>query len=154
RDVGHVGQEAGGARRAATPGERDDSSEEPRHGSILRGCPRRLSRRNRRKCAATRGLHETAATGPRCTLLEVMRTTWLALTCASTASPPAPLDVPGADTIVQLPGGEPGIGLDDLRFSSRLGKLVVAAGRTGSVDLVDPRSLEVTAIGGFSTFAS
>lgn len=56
------------------------------------------------------------------------------------------------DATIQLPGGEVGIGLDDLRFSARLGRIVSPAGRTGSVDLVDPGSLAVTSVSGFSAF--
>jgi hypothetical protein len=62
--------------------------------------------------------------------------------------------VPTTDTLVQLPSGEPGIGLDDLRYSAALDKLVVAAGRTGAVDLIDPVTLELTSIDGFTAFAS
>ncbi len=53
-------------------------------------------------------------------------------------------------TPVRLPGGSGGIGFDDLQFASGLGKLLVPAGRTGRLYLVDPRSLEIEAIGGFS----
>ncbi len=54
---------------------------------------------------------------------------------------------------VPLPGGEGGIGFDDLRFSARLGKLLVPAGRTGDLDLVDPTTGAVDRIGGFSAQA-
>lgn len=73
------------------------------------------------------------------------------LAACVTSSPATP--PPGTDSIVQLPGGEPGIGLDDLRFSTALGKLVVAGGRTGQIDLIDPQTLEITSVGGFSAFA-
>lgn len=53
-------------------------------------------------------------------------------------------------TPVALPGGTQGIGFDDLRFSSMLKKILVPAGRTGSLDLIDPTTSEVTSIGGFS----
>ena len=56
-----------------------------------------------------------------------------------------------ARTDVELPGGRPGIGFDDLRYSPRLGKVLVPAGRSGTLDLLDPGSHEVTAIGGFSS---
>jgi hypothetical protein len=56
-----------------------------------------------------------------------------------------PLVVP-----VPLPDGTPGIGFDDLVYSPALKKVVAPAGRTGDVDLVDPMTLEVTRIGGFS----
>jgi hypothetical protein len=43
-------------------------------------------------------------------------------------------------TTIQLPGGESGIGLDDLRYSRKLGRVLVPAGRTGNLDLIDPVS--------------
>jgi hypothetical protein len=52
-------------------------------------------------------------------------------------------------TPVPLPDGEGGIGFDDLRFSPALGKVLVPAGRTGSLDLVDPGTAAVTRISGF-----
>jgi hypothetical protein len=51
--------------------------------------------------------------------------------------------------VIQLPGGEGGIGLDDLRYSPRLGRVLVPGGRTGNLDLVDPATGTVTTIGGF-----
>jgi len=53
-------------------------------------------------------------------------------------------------TPVNLPNNKPGIGFDDLRYSPELKKLLVPAGRTGELDLVDPQSNEVTTISGFS----
>jgi DNA-binding beta-propeller fold protein YncE len=53
-------------------------------------------------------------------------------------------------TPVPVPGGEGGIGFDDLVFSSRLHRLIVPGGRTGNLDLIDPATREVTAISGFS----
>src|SRR4051812_16680957 len=41
---------------------------------------------------------------------------------------------------IALPGGPPGIGFDDLRFSAALGGVLVPAGRSGNVDLIDPAS--------------
>ena len=72
------------------------------------------------------------------------------------SGPPAPatgLPLPAVTltaTPVPLPGGEGGIGFDDLLFVPELGRIVVPAGRTGNLDLVDPATREVTAIGGFS----
>jgi hypothetical protein len=54
-------------------------------------------------------------------------------------------------TAVPLPGGDMGIGFDDLEYAPGLKKLLVPAGRTGDVDLVDTSTLDVTTIGGFST---
>ena len=52
---------------------------------------------------------------------------------------------------VELEGGKPGIGFDDLGYSSRLGRVLVPGGRAGRLYLVDPASGKATAIGGFST---
>jgi hypothetical protein len=52
---------------------------------------------------------------------------------------------------VPLPGGEGGIGFDDLTFAPGLGKLLVPAGRTGNLDLVDPASRQIVPIAGFSS---
>ena len=49
-----------------------------------------------------------------------------------------------------LPGGGQPIGFDDMQFSPALHRLVVPAGRTGTIVLVDPVSHAVTTIGGFS----
>jgi hypothetical protein len=53
-------------------------------------------------------------------------------------------------TPVDLPDNKPGIGFDDMRYSPELKKLIVPAGRTGAIDLVDPQTLEVTSISGFT----
>ncbi len=58
---------------------------------------------------------------------------------------------PRAPAAIALPGGEGGIGFDDLGYSGTLGKLLVPAGRTGNLDLVDPVSGSVVPISGFST---
>jgi DNA-binding beta-propeller fold protein YncE len=55
-----------------------------------------------------------------------------------------------AGTAVDLPDGPPGIGFDDLRYSERLGKVLVPGGRSGALDLIDPATLEVTSISGFT----
>ena len=51
---------------------------------------------------------------------------------------------------VSLPGGSGGIGFDDLQFSRSLDLVLVPGGRTGNLDLVDPRTASVTSISGFS----
>jgi len=68
---------------------------------------------------------------------------------AATTSRPASTAVLQA-LPVDLPGGEGGIGFDDLGFAPALGKLLVPAGRTGNLDLVDPASRQIVAIDGFS----
>src|SRR5439155_1667615 len=67
-------------------------------------------------------------------------------TQVSSGAPPA--------QAVALPSGSPGIGFDDLRFSEALGAVLVPAGRTGNVYLVDPASNAAAAIGGFSAGAT
>src|SRR4051812_35497340 len=54
---------------------------------------------------------------------------------------------------VAMPGGERGIGFDDLGYSAALGKVLVPSGATGKVNLVDPRSGAVESISGFSAGA-
>lgn len=46
------------------------------------------------------------------------------------------------------------IGFDDLRFSSELHKVIVPAGRTGKLVLIDPGSRKMEEIGGFSSQAA
>src|SRR5262245_45527135 len=58
-----------------------------------------------------------------------------------------------ASTPLQLPDGKGGIGFDDLRYDAVSGRLLIPAGRTGNVDLIDPATKEITPIGGFSKSA-
>ncbi|HYK41676.1 MAG TPA: hypothetical protein VE007_04745 [Thermoanaerobaculia bacterium] len=60
-------------------------------------------------------------------------------------------EVHPASVSVTLPGGGAGIGFDDLRFAPAASVLLAPAGRTGSLDLIDPATRAVTAIGGFSS---
>src|SRR3954464_11412252 len=55
---------------------------------------------------------------------------------------------------VSLPGGEGGIGFDDLCFGTAIGKLLIPAGRTGNLDLIDPGSRQIFPIGGFRSQGS
>jgi hypothetical protein len=82
-------------------------------------------------------------------------TAWLAachpapsMTSESAGAPPRP-GRESAASVVPIPGGEGGIGFDDLRYSSRLGRVLVPAGRTGALCLVDPGSGSVDRIAGF-----
>ena len=61
------------------------------------------------------------------------------------------LGAAGTLTPLALPGGEGGIGFDDLRFSPELHRLLVPAGASGRLDLVDPKTQAVSEIAGFST---
>jgi DNA-binding beta-propeller fold protein YncE len=54
-------------------------------------------------------------------------------------------------TAVTLPETPPGIGFDDLGYSPTLQRVLVPSGRSGRVNLIDPKSLAVTSISGFST---
>ena len=56
----------------------------------------------------------------------------------------------GAPSFIELPDGAPGIGFDDLRFAPALGKLLVPAGRSGKLDLLDPATRAIQPIAGFS----
>src|SRR5262245_18340746 len=58
-----------------------------------------------------------------------------------------------APASVPLPGGERGIGFDDLRFDAALRQVLAPAGGTGNLDLVDPKTGAVTPIAGFSRTA-
>ncbi len=75
--------------------------------------------------------------------MELLAFALAAAACSSGAST-------AASTAINLPGGAPGIGFDDLRYSERLGAVLVPAGRAGALDLVDAASRKVTAIAGFS----
>ncbi|BDG05210.1 YncE family protein [Anaeromyxobacter oryzae] len=52
---------------------------------------------------------------------------------------------------IPLPGGDGGIGFDDVRFSPELERVIVPAGRSGRLDLLDPRTRALETIAGFST---
>lgn len=53
-------------------------------------------------------------------------------------------------TKLVLPGGDAGIGFDDLMFSPSLHRILAPAGRTGKLDLIDPATLKIESISGFS----
>jgi DNA-binding beta-propeller fold protein YncE len=61
-----------------------------------------------------------------------------------------PLGVASAPVPVALPEGAAGIGFDDLRYSTALHRVLVPAGRSGRLALIEPDTLSVTAIAGFS----
>ena len=101
-------------------------------------------------------------------MLRASLTRWflgLSTACSIGCSSASPAATPHADsgvadaagevrptvTPVALPNGAPGIGFDDLRYAPMLKKVLAPGGRSGNLDLVDPVTLAVTAIGGFST---
>jgi hypothetical protein len=53
-----------------------------------------------------------------------------------------------------IPGGSGGIGFDDLQFSPALRRIIVPAGGTGQIVLIDPASTQMETIAGFSSQAS
>ena len=55
-----------------------------------------------------------------------------------------------AQAPVEIPGGAPGIGFDDLQFAPALKKILAPAGRAGVLALVDPGTRAVSVIAGFS----
>jgi len=54
---------------------------------------------------------------------------------------------------VPIPGGEGGIGFDDLVYSAPLRRFIIPGGRTGSVFLMDPASRGLEAVGDLSKVA-
>jgi outer membrane protein assembly factor BamB len=58
-----------------------------------------------------------------------------------------------AGSTLPMPGGEGGIGFDDLMWSPALDRVLVPSGRTGKLNLVDPKTLAVESISGFSNGA-
>jgi DNA-binding beta-propeller fold protein YncE len=57
----------------------------------------------------------------------------------------------GKPTKLALPGGDGGIGFDDMMFSPSLHRVIAPAGRTGKLDLIDPKTQKIESIAGFST---
>ena len=54
-----------------------------------------------------------------------------------------------AQAALEIPGGSAGIGFDDLRYAPALGSVLVPAGRTGALVLVNPSTRSATPIAGF-----
>jgi len=59
--------------------------------------------------------------------------------------------IPIQPTPVPLPNASDGIGFDDLGYDAQLDKVLVPAGRTGNLDLIDSKTLNITSITGFSS---
>jgi hypothetical protein len=56
--------------------------------------------------------------------------------------------------VLPIPGGAAGIGFDDLGFSTALQRVIVPAGLTGNIVLIDPASRKMDELGGFSSQSS
>ncbi len=69
-----------------------------------------------------------------------------ALIASCALAQPVPVSIP-------VPGGEGGVGFDDLRYSAALGKVLVPAAGSGILMLIEPAAWRVTRIDGFSTSA-
>jgi hypothetical protein len=84
-----------------------------------------------------------------------MRPSWIALIAFATCSAKVVKPSPSAPkpTPVALPDGKGGIGFDDMGFAPGLRKVIVPAGRTGNLVLIDPDTRALTAIPGFSRSA-
>ncbi|HSS37625.1 MAG TPA: hypothetical protein VLT58_02535 [Polyangia bacterium] len=55
---------------------------------------------------------------------------------------------------IDIPDGQGGIGYDDLQYAPELGRILVPAGRTGRLVLLDPATKALVSVGGFSSAAS
>ncbi|CAN5416450.1 hypothetical protein BH11MYX1_BH11MYX1_46800 [soil metagenome] len=73
----------------------------------------------------------------------------LIVTTSASASPDL-----AKPTSLALPGGAHGIGFDDLQFSAELHRVLAPAGRTGTLDLIDPETQAIETIAGFSSQAT
>ncbi|HVZ75488.1 MAG TPA: hypothetical protein VHJ20_24110 [Polyangia bacterium] len=76
------------------------------------------------------------------------------LTMVLGAASVARSDVNPARGAIAIPGGEPGVGYDDLQAAPGLHVILVPAGRTGRLALIDPATRKVTSVAGFSAAAT
>lgn len=86
-----------------------------------------------------------------------MRGWWRALIALSLVG--IGTSAPGAPGLAKpeelaIPGGDRGIGYDDLQYAPELKRILVPAGRTGRLVLIDPATRAVSLIEGFSATAS
>jgi hypothetical protein len=77
-----------------------------------------------------------------------MRTTTSILLLTATTALAAPSIA--TPTKLALPGGDAGIGFDDMLFSPVLHRVLAPAGRTGKLDLIDPKTQTIESVVGFS----
>jgi hypothetical protein len=52
-----------------------------------------------------------------------------------------------APAIINIPGGERGVGFDDVNFASQMGKVLIPGGQTDRLLLINPRTQEIESIG-------
>lgn len=80
---------------------------------------------------------------------------WAVAICGAVgllAGPSATSAVPGEPTrIIAIPGGEHGIGFDDMDYVAQLHRIVVPAGQTGAIALIDPQRVALQLIPGVAT---
>ncbi len=82
--------------------------------------------------------------------LKVMLAGLLSLALLSSAA----LAAPRAPISIAIPGGHAGVDLDDIAFVPALGRIVVPAGQTGSLLLIDPATLATSEIVGVTAAAA
>lgn len=81
--------------------------------------------------------------------MKIRRIRSFAITILVLAPRPAISEEPAR--VIQIPGGSAGIGFDDLRYSPALKRVLVPAGRTGTLVLIDPATQALETIAGFSS---
>jgi DNA-binding beta-propeller fold protein YncE len=82
--------------------------------------------------------------------MRALRSAFLLLLVAPTAFAKPDIAKP---TSLAMPDGAAGIGFDDLGFSPVLHRVLAPGGRTGKLDLVDPKTQAIESVSGFSTDA-
>ncbi len=89
-----------------------------------------------------------------CQARETLIVKALALACLLLGTPLATLAATSAarapQAIVKIPGGEHGIGFDDIGYVAALDRVTVPAGATGNLVLIDPATDSLTVIKGVS----
>jgi hypothetical protein len=82
---------------------------------------------------------------------------WLSARCALViaivallAAMPAAAQVAPTPKVVAIPGGEHGLGFDDISYSAALGRALIPSASTGAINLIDPSSLSITTISVFA----
>ncbi len=67
-------------------------------------------------------------------------------------APPPAVAAPARPAVpsIAVPGGEAGVGYDDLQYAPELNRILAPAGRTGQLIVIDPATAKATAVPGFS----